>query len=263
MNDVNLLNLAIKLVTWAASPLGLFCIGFAFAWLLKILCPSRIWAVSILSLAALQLIVFSLSTTAYWLHRELESQAVTLARANTGPPYTAILALGGLTRSTESPLTAGWQPDLTEAADRITHAAHLWHEGLAPLVIVSGGVWPSSPQKPAEAVWMQQLLLQLGIPQQNIWLETTSTTTRENVRGVADLLQRNDSGGRLALVTSASHMPRAYRNAERAGLTVDAFPTDWQARAIEDHPMPWLPNADALASSSRALKEWIALTADY
>jgi len=131
------------------------------------------------------------------------------------------------------------------------------------VVIASGGAWPSVPPKPAEALWMQQLLLQLGLPQQAIRLETASTTTRENMRGVANIMQDNGWQGRLALVTSASHMPRAVANAQRAGLTVDAYPTDWQAHAILDRPLPWLPNTDALNASNRALKEWIALLWRY
>jgi uncharacterized SAM-binding protein YcdF (DUF218 family) len=94
-------------------------------------------------------------------------------------------------------------------------------------------------------------------------METESTTTRENMVGVAKLMQANDIQGRLALVTSASHMPRAFANASRAGLNVDAYPTDWQAHALMDRPLPWLPNSEALNASTRAIKEWIALIWGY
>lgn len=263
MGDLNLVNVAVKLLTWAASPLGLLCLGVAFGYLLKQAWPSKPWGTLITALAIVQVVVFAMPVTAHWLHQGLERRATALFNTNEGGPYRAILVLGGMTRSTETPLTAGWQPDLTEAVDRLTHASTLWYEGLAPMVIASGGTWPSTPKKPAEAIWMQQLLLQLGLPQEAIALETKSTTTRENVRGVAELMQTNDWRGRLALVTSASHMPRAMANAQRAGLTVDAYPTDWQAHALLEHPLPWLPNTEALNASNRAIKEWIALWWDY
>lgn len=263
MGDLNLINLAVKLMTWAASPLGLLCSGVVVYALLKLALPGRRWPAVILLLATAQLIVLAMPPTAHGLHNALEQRASALAKANQGGPYRAILVLGGMSRSTESPLAAGWQPDLTDAVDRLTHAAALWYDGVAPTVIVSGGSWPSTPPKPAEAVWMQQLLLQLGLPQEAILLETESTTTRENMIGVAKLMQADDIEGRLALVTSASHMPRAFANARRAGLIVDAYPTDWQAHALMDRPLAWLPNSEALNASTRAIKEWIALIWGY
>ena len=55
-------------------------------------------------------------------------------------------------------------------------------------------------------------------------------------------------------------MRRAQRLFERQGMEVIPFPVDFQARArwagpIWRDPTQWLPSADALASSSRALRE--------
>ena len=263
MTELNLLNLAIKLLTWAASPLGLLCLGLLIGWLVKLVWPWRIWGRLVMFLAVAQLIALAMPPVAQQLQAGLERQAHSLAQANRGGPYEAIVLLGGMTRSTLSPLAIGWQPDLTQASDRAVHAAHLWHSGTAPRIIVSGGSWPSTPQKPAEALWIRQLLIMLGVPQSAILLETESTTTRENVANVAKLMQANGLSGRLALVTSASHIPRAMQNATRAGLSVDAYPTDWRAHSIMDRPLPWAPNSEALMLSSYAIKEWIALTLRY
>lgn len=263
MGDINFWNLAVKLATWAASPLGLLCLGAGLGCLIKLAWPFKPWGTALITLAFAQLVVFAMPVTASWLHDGLERRATALFNANKGAPYEAIVVLGGMTRSTETPIDAGWQPDLTQAVDRLAHAATLWSDGLAPVVIASGGTWPSTPPKPPGALWMRQLLLQLGLPQDAVVLETASTTTRENVRGVAIIMQAKHWDGRVALVTSASHMPRAYANAERAGLVVDAYPTDWQAHAMMDRPLPWLPNTDALDASQRALKEWIALLWGY
>lgn len=263
LDSLNLFNLLVKLLTWAATPMGLLCLGITCGWLIKRVWPRSWLGPLAMTLALLQLIGFALPPVAHWLHAGLERRAAALADANVGGPYDGILLLGGLTRSTRSPLAPGWQLDVTEAADRATTAAQAWHQGIAPRIVVAGGVWPATPPKPAEALLIKQLLLQLGVPPDALVLETESTTTRENVKNVAQIMQANGWDGRLALVTSASHMPRAFANAMRAGLTVDAYPTDWQAHATMDRPMPWLPSTDALDASNRALKEWIALVWGY
>lgn len=259
----NLLNFTVKLLTWAASPIGVLCLGFILGWFIKLFwSKSRLGTLAI-AVALLQLVAFSLPPVAHQLHSSLENRAAALAQTNAGPPYDAILLLGGLTRSTRSPLAQDWQLDLTQASDRATHAAGLWHQGIANRIIVAGGVWSSTPPKPAEAFWIQQLLLQMGVPQEAIVLEDRSRTTRENVQYVAQIMRDNGWDGRLAMVTSASHMPRAHANASVAGLRIDAYPTDWQAHALMDRPLPWLPNAEALEASTRALKEWIAIVWNY
>ena len=57
--------------------------------------------------------------------------------------------------------------------------------------------------------------------------------------------------GRVALVTSAYHMPRALKIARQANLNVGAFPTDWRP-AAEVRPSweNWVPSVAAMAWSS-------------
>ncbi len=73
------------------------------------------------------------------------------------------------------------------------------------------------------------------------------------------------AGSTVMLVTSAFHMPRARRLFGRQGLTVLAFAVDFQASgAWAGHPLRdplnYLPTADGLKSSSRALREAIGRT---
>jgi uncharacterized SAM-binding protein YcdF (DUF218 family) len=62
---------------------------------------------------------------------------------------------------------------------------------------------------------------------------------------------------RILLVTSALHMERARREFEIQGLEVIPAVTDREAG--EPPPIPWryLPDAESLAASARALKEWV------
>jgi len=73
-----------------------------------------------------------------WVRLSLERQYRPVA-IDTLPNADAILVLGG---SVESAAPPRLFPDLKAAADRIWHAARLFHSGKAPIVILSGGRLP-------------------------------------------------------------------------------------------------------------------------
>ncbi|TBR24742.1 MAG: hypothetical protein EPO10_25170, partial [Reyranella sp.] len=70
-------------------------------------------------------------------------------------------------------------------------------------------------------------------------------------------------GGRVAIVTSAFHVPRAARLAKRAGLNFAIFGVNW---TIPNDAIPWwdawLPSVGALGESNLAIKELVALSLD-
>ena len=87
------------------------------------------------------------------------------------------------------------------------------------------------------------------------WKETCDEIINNlRAQGVEDL-----SGIRLALVTSASHMPRAMRHFEQVGLKPVAAPTHFMS--FTDNPAHlsyWLPSATHLRKSERACYEFLA-----
>ena len=129
---------------------------------------------------------------------------------------------------------------------------------MAPRIILSGGA-PDSPEHMSEAVAMSVFLLDLGVPADRIVLEGKSLNTIGNIREVRALV----GDRRVALVTSAYHMPRALQLARRGRLNASAFPTDWQV-VTDDRPpwIVWLPSIDSLMTSWMALKEHIAINLD-
>jgi len=70
-------------------------------------------------------------------------------------------------------------------------------------------------------------------------------------------------GGRVALITSGYHMPRALQLAALAKLDATPFSTDFRSlrslRAIWDN---WIFSGDALDLSITALREIIAMKLD-
>ena len=105
---------------------------------------------------------------------------------------------------------------------RVEHGVHLFQQGLAPRLILSGGRW--APHRPTCAPRMKALALSLGMPAEQIIVEDRSTSTAENAREVTRLL-RADGTTAILLVTSPLHMRRAKLCFERQGVEVSSAPT--------------------------------------
>ena len=168
------------------------------------------------------------------------------------PNADAAVVLGGGVAGARPPQRP--DPDLKLAADRVWHAARLYHAGKVRLVWLSGGA--VEPGDANEAEGMQQFLLDLGVPRQAIRLEKSSVNTLTNAQFVAGQL-RSEGVRSVLLVTSALHMRRALRNFERAGIAAQPAATDYE---VVDRPFSlWrvLPEAGALERSARAMHELV------
>jgi uncharacterized SAM-binding protein YcdF (DUF218 family) len=94
---------------------------------------------------------------------------------------------------------------------RTTKAVELWRQGLAPVIVLTGGVvnWP-----PAEAVAAAHAARDLGVPESALILESQSTNTAENAQFTRKLALFNagssgaKSTSRLIVVTDRYHVRR-------------------------------------------------------
>jgi uncharacterized SAM-binding protein YcdF (DUF218 family) len=109
---------------------------------------------------------------------------------------------------------------LGTARRRVEHAARIFRDGAAPVVIASGGkVWFGV----SEAEAFGAVLIDLGVPAESVLRERRSLTTRGNARYVAEL--SHERGFRkVGIVTSDWHMPRALAAFARFGIAVEACP---------------------------------------
>jgi uncharacterized SAM-binding protein YcdF (DUF218 family) len=116
----------------------------------------------------------------------------------------------------------------------------------APLVIAGGG-----PYAIAEADVLDRLLQRLGNPPPR-WRETASQTTWENAFETRKRLPAEIR--RIALATSALHLPRAQLLFDAAGFDVCPLPTSSRYVAPK---LPWslLPQTSGLSKSEAALHE--------
>jgi uncharacterized SAM-binding protein YcdF (DUF218 family) len=162
----------------------------------------------------------------------------------------AIVVLGGAI----SPPVRGEAPypDMHSAADRVWHAARLFHARKSAVIIASGGS-DSDVSTQSEAEAMRTLLVDLGVPASAVILEARSRTTKQNAQFSAEILRARNLHSVL-LVTSALHMRRALNDFEATGVNVSPAATD------HTHPSGfgierWFPSAGALDASAAAMKE--------
>ena len=95
--------------------------------------------------------------------------------------------------------------------ERTKAACRLVREGIAPLLVLTGGEpWPGD-----SAASLRQMALQEGVRPERIRLEDRSIDTRESLVNVEPIL-RSEAVHSLVLVTSPSHQRRAFLAARRA-----------------------------------------------
>lgn len=110
-----------------------------------------------------------------------------------------------------------------QLAARLDHAVELWPEGVAPLVVVTGGNRPGD--RFTEASASASYLIERGVPESAIVLEDRGTSSYESLEAVEQLLA--DRGlDRVLIVTDPYHSLRSRLIAEHVGLTAYVSPTD-------------------------------------
>ncbi|WP_332775955.1 YdcF family protein [Polaromonas sp.] len=209
---------------------------------------------ALLSLTALWLL--SCHGTAVWLSRNALPQFAPLPVAQLkASKVQAIVVLGGgvlpqAPEYGESQLSA-------PSAARLRYGLWLARQSGLPLAFSGGVGWAAGgSQALSEAEVAQRVARQEhGVALR--WTENQSRDTSGNARLLAPLLQR-DGIQRIALVTDASHMPRALAAFERTGLAVTPAPMGY-ILPVQSDLMEWLPSARGLLASRLLLHEWLGL----
>lgn len=106
--------------------------------------------------------------------------------------------------------------------NRLDHAIELFSRGVAPRLVLTGGV--AEGDTASEAAVSRLYVLRAGVPDSAILLENEGRTTGQSLERVARLLRARDLR-EVILVSDPFHVLRARRIAERNGLTVLTSPT--------------------------------------
>ena len=232
------------------SPLGT-SLAVALLALWQGLRGRRRWSIGLGTAAIVWLWVWSLPAVSETLRAQLEQSYPPVPIASL-PDAGAIVVLGG--GVSPAPQGRPW-PGLGGAADRVWHAARLYHAGKAPLIVLSGGSDPDLFQS-SEAEAMRLFLLDLGVPDSAMLLEERSRSTLENARFSLELIH-GIGIRKILLVTSATHMDRALIAFKNNDTEVIPAACDHESPAAINLQIwyKWLPDTGALAMSATALKE--------
>lgn len=105
---------------------------------------------------------------------------------------------------------------------RLDHAVELFRSGLAPVVVVTGGI--GTGDRMSEATVGHRYLRGLAVPDSAIIVRPDGRTTVESMRSVAEWMHERDVS-RALLVSDPFHMARLQIEARRAALQAFVSPT--------------------------------------
>jgi uncharacterized SAM-binding protein YcdF (DUF218 family) len=163
-------------------------------------------------------------------------QVLGFARRDERTPSDAILVVGRTLRAD--------QPTHLFAA-RLAHGATLFRDGLAPRVIVAGGLTGNATRTEADAG--REHLLGLGVPGEAILCEHSSRHTLENLANVRATL-RQRGWRRLLVVSDPLHLARVAALARGLGIEARCSPAPsatpaglrfWLHALREAHLLHW------------------------
>lgn len=112
---------------------------------------------------------------------------------------------------------------------------------------------------------MATILKLMGIPPEDLILESRSLNTHENAVYTKEILQQQNID-KVLLVTSAAHMPRSIAIFKRENINAIPAPADYMIsdRNLVEHRytsesriLSLLPNSQSLDYTTQAMKEYI------
>lgn len=105
---------------------------------------------------------------------------------------------------------------------RLDHALELYREGLAPRLVVTGGI--GSGDRVSEATVSRNYLRSLGVPDSALVVRPDGRTTEESMRSVGEWMTEHQLDTAL-LVSDPFHMARLRLEARRASIVAHTSPT--------------------------------------
>ena len=114
---------------------------------------------------------------------------------------------------------------------RLDHAAALYQQGVAPVVVVTGGkqVGDTTTQGASGYAYLREL----GLPDEAIKVEVEGTDSYEELSASAVILRQAELGHDVVIVTDPYHAARVQRIADEVGLDAHVSPTDTSSSVRE------------------------------
>lgn len=213
-------------------------------------------AFAILLIAGNKYVAASLTRTLEWRYSPLPA----------GTNADAIVVLGG---GTEPEVDPRRMVEVNSAGDRVLYAVKLYQDGIAPVLLLSGGdidFLYDSPSTPADD--MATLMEMVGIPREQMLVQNASLNTEQDAKYSCAIIKEKGYE-KVILVTSAFHMPRSVALFEARGCPVIPAPVDYSVTAdswealthptLEEFVINLMPSHTHLSSVTKSMKEYLGM----
>lgn len=174
--------------------------------------------------------------------------------------YDYIVVLGGALGYYDTKFN---QIGFNYSADRVIQAIRFIKTDKANYLIYSGGDGTLSKSLGKESVILKNYLINMGIPEEKIIIESESRNTYENAKYTAQII-KSKVDAKVLLITSAFHMRRAMACFKKQGINCDYFPADRKSgkrKFLIDHL--FIPNTEALMNWEILMHEFVGYIVYY
>jgi len=161
--------------------------------------------------------------------------------------YQAGIVLGGFISYNVKTNEAYFNP----ASDRFIETALLYKRGNIGKIVIAAGNGYVAKHDFQEASFVRDRLIELGIPQQDIFTDGLSRNTYENAVNSKKICDSLHLSGPFLLISSAMHLPRAEKLFMKQNLDIRSYPCDFMTKGVANNF--W---EDYLLPSSQTLSDW-------
>lgn len=144
----------------------------------------------------------------------------------------------------------------SESADRLFQAIYLYKNKQVKKLLISGGSGNVLDPELRESEIIRDYLIHIGVPENDILIESKSKNTYQNAQFTAKILNKNNFTDSCLLITSAMHMRRAQACFKKAGIKIKPYPVSQILKTYKYSPdNVLLPKAEALNSWQQLIHE--------
>jgi uncharacterized SAM-binding protein YcdF (DUF218 family) len=207
------------------------------------------------------LVVFFIFTNSFLTNAALHYWEVpAIPQSKLTEKYEAAIVLGGV---------SFWDHSLnriqfSRSSDRVFQALELYHKGYVKKIIISGGSGSIVYPDDKESIEIKAYLLNIGMKDEDILVETMSRNTYENAKYTKALIDSLHLKGPFLLVSSGFHIPRATKCFDKFGIKTTAYSTDRYSGEMRFEPDKILiPNTACIISWDVLLHEMVGNVVYY
>lgn len=126
------------------------------------------------------------------------------------------------------------RPEFSEIGDRLFEGVQLYGKGVIRKIVLAsdGSVYRvKGTEEEGNPEGMKTYLMNMGIPEEDIILETRANNTHENATMTLELIGEDLRNKPSVIITSSIHVPRGLLAFNQVGLYPDVYMTDMPTEA--------------------------------